>query len=113
MNLDESPEVFSFEYKMSFKEYIELAKKQENQENEDEVWTEHDEWMRKHAPILPPEVKLCWLCENKSVGKCEKCQKAICKVHRRICSYCQAVLCIIDSYDEYVGKSYCEDCSDD
>ena len=83
-----------------------------NQENEDEVWTEQDEYMRMHAPILPPEVEMCWLCENKSVGKCEHCNNNVCQRHLLKCAVCHAKICVICCAGEEYGEAYCYDCCD-
>ena len=93
---------------MSFREYIELAKKEENQDNEDDEWIVYDEYMRRHHPIRPPEVKLCYFCKRKSIATCSNCDLFLCSVHKKICHICQSIICLICVGDEELGKSYCQ-----
>lgn len=100
-----------YSHNRSYVKYIEESRN--NNPLKKDEWTEHDEYMRMHAPIRPPEVEMCWLCKNKSVGQCDECQKYACQRHLRTCAVCHSKICIICCAEEYGGEAYCEDCSED
>lgn len=81
-----------------------------NQENKHDEWTVYDEFMRRHAPIEPPEVKLCYFCKKKALQRCEICNKASCQRHSHKCVSCGRVICLIEFREEYDNKEYCNDC---